>query len=329
MSAFLKKATCSRLFRVKIRVNIMKDNFRKIIALSVLLCIPSVASSISYAEGNISYKTGMTQVGIRAEAEAPNLSDNEGKTNDNIQTEENNEDKDVLIEPGEYLIYGAKQMRIADADNRVVLFKGKQSGGEALKAELPQGGMLEYMGKLYMTRIEKAETDQISVESNIERLAINPLVYSPIYSISLFNIASKGYAKITDGTLKVYNKNGELKHQVYVPYISALSGYILNEGIGLNSSAQREELEGEKMLMESGRAYTVGTDLKVSKYLARGKGTVRVYDAEGYIKTVIKLKNSDTPENEGVESYKFSFNANNIVITEGSIELTEIYDETS
>lgn len=294
----------------------IKDNFRNTIVLSVVSCMFSAASSISYAEGAVSYKTGMTQVGIRAEVEALDLSDDKEKTKDNIQTVENDGDKAVMLEPGVYFIYGAKQLRITDADGKVVLFKGKQHGAESLKVELPTGGSLEYMGRLYMTRTENSEN---------KVMTINPLEYSPIYSMSLLSLETGGYTEITDGNLNIYNKNGELKSKVHVPYASAIRGYILNEGIGSDNSAQEEELEGETIAMESGRTYTVGTDLKESKYLARGSGTVRVYDADGYVKTVIKLKKPDTPGIEGVESYKFSFDINNTVITEGSIELTEIY----
>ena len=305
------------------RVNIMRDNFRNTIVLSVVSCILSFASLISYADENAQYKTGMTRVGICSGAEVSGLTDDKENTNDNIQEEGNDEDNNVLIEPGVYLIYGAKQLRITDADNRIVLFKGKQNYGEALKAELPSGGTLEYMGSLYMTRFDEEENNEVSEESKAKTL--NPLEYSPIYSMSLLSLAAGGYTEINDGRLNVYNKNGELKSEVYIPYISEISGYILDEGIGSDDSGREEELYGDTITMEPGRTYTVGTDLNASKYLARGSGTVRVYDAEGYVKTVIKLKKTDTPGNEGVESYKFSLDLNNTVITEGSIDFAEIY----
>lgn len=294
----------------------MKEFFRKATALSVisgiLSCMPEV-----YADRSILYNTGMTRVSVLSDEE--NNTDEEKKINDDIQYNADNEKTWLQLEPGVYLISGAKQMRVTGADNEVLMFRGKLSGNEAVRAELPAGGVLEYAGRIYLTAAAEEEAPDTGVEHTS---VLSPFRYSPVKAVSFMKLVSGGCVEIKRGNVKVYDKQGELKYETYISYEADKTGYILDEGIGSESLAE-QEMAGQTFKLNEGQKYVMGTDFDTGAYTASGSGTVRVYDSEGYIKTVIKLKQSGIPGNDGVESYKFRFALNDSVITEGNIEITE------
>lgn len=155
-----------------------------------------------------------------------------------------------------------------------------------------------------------------------EASAISPFRYSPIKAVSFMKFDSGGCVEINCGMVKVYNKQGEFKYETYVSYEADKTGYILDEGIGSISKTNQEVL-GKSIKLNEGQKYVVDADFSTGSYTAKGSGTVRVYDSDGYIKTVIKLKQAGIPGDDGVESYTFRFDSNNSVITEGNIEITE------
>lgn len=284
----------------------MKEAFRKITALSIMSGMLSCAMIPVYAENSIFYNTGMTRISVRGSGE------------DN--TEDKEDESWLRLEPGIYLVSGAKQMRVTDADNEVLMFKGRLSGNEAVTAELPAGGTLEYAGKIYLTAANESVFDDVEGENGDS--PISPFRYSPINAVSFMKNGAGGCVEINCGRVKVYNKNGDLTYETYVSYEAYTTGYILDEGIGSVTLSEQEEL-GETFKLNDGQRYVVGTDFDEGEYIAKGSGIVRVYDPEGYVKTVIKLKQAEIPGSEGVESYSFRFGINDSVITEGNIKITE------
>ncbi|MDO5397894.1 MAG: hypothetical protein Q4G33_08175 [bacterium] len=302
----------------------MKGVFREITALSVISGMLSCVPAEVYADSVIPYNTGMTRIFIRSDREDEYNTDGETNVNDNIQYIEDNKEKTWLqLEPGTYLISGAKQMRIAGADNEVLLFKGKLSSNETVRTVLPAGGTLEYTGKIYLTAVNEKELEDNKVN---DASAMSPFIYSPVKAVSFMKFMPGGCVEINSGIVKVYNKQGELKYETYVSYEADKTGYILGEGIGSDDRTEQEAF-GETFKLNEGQKYVVGTDFNAGAYTAKGSGTVRVYDYEGYIKTVIKLKQAEIPGSNGVESYKFRFDLNDSVITEGNIEITETIEK--
>ena len=291
----------------------MKEKLRKIAVLSIISGMLSCCIIPAHAENSIFYNTGMTRISVRGSGE----NDTDDKTNVNEDTEE----VWSQIEPGIYLVSGAKQMRVTDADNEVLMFKGKLSSDETMAAELPAGGSLEYSGKIYLTAANKAVLEDS--ESNPAAPTINPFRYSPVKAASFMKLCAGGCVEINCGRVKVYNKNGELTYETYILYEADTTGYILDDGFGAVTQPE-QEASGKTFKLNDGQRYVIGTDFDEGEYIAKGSGTVRVYDPEGYIKTVIKLKQAGIPGSDGVESYKFRFGFHNSIIPEGNIEITEI-----
>lgn len=282
----------------------------KTVLVSLALIAVSESAHTAYAAG--AYGTKMAEVRITRDENGYNTYEEDPK-------EHSQEENTFRTEPGEYFITNGEQLRILGSDNQVLIFKGRIDKDTPLRTELPEGGILQFKGNIYLTRAPESEGD-----GAYDGYIMKPYRYSPITSGTFIRFSNEGCSVIEKGELKIYNAQGELKEEAYIPYAGNVSGYILNE----NAFMPRLQYEeGTSLALEGGKTYTVGLDLDEGSYTGRGSGTVRVYDPEGYVKTVIKLKSSDTPGNDGVEEYTFKLNINETVITEGNAELTELIGE--
>ena len=324
----------------------MRNDILKIVTAVAYVAV--VLGQSAYAAASIS--SDMSRVEVRTDGGGSSDSADENTQDDNIQSDKNN--NSIRLEPGKYYITGAKQVRILNSDGNVAVFKGKLDNASPFKAELPSGGTLEYKGTLYLTKASESKNEDVSGASDadvqndeqlvspqpedysssqeqndikIKQTVLSPFKYSPLTSGDFMRISNIGYSVINQGILEIYNDKNELKEERYIPYAADITGYILSENAG---STEKNTEMGESISLNDGNTYTVGAELKEGSYSGKGNGTVRVYDPDGYVKTVIRLKDDKTPGNDGVNEYIFKLNINETVVPEGDIEFTELISET-
>ncbi len=317
----------------------MRKNILKII--TAIACTTISFGQFAYAA--VLLNSGMTQVEIAREDSDEDTTADENAQDDNIRNDKNN--NSVRLEPGTYYITGAKQVRILNSNGDILIFKGRSDNTSPFEAELPAGGVIEYRGTLYLTRVNESKSDEISRAAEalmgelevspqpenteetkeFKQTVLSPFRYSPLISGDFMKISHSGYSIINNGNLELYNAKNDLKEKAYIPYAANVTGYVLSENIG-NSDHSTEV--GERISLHDGQIYTVGVELKEGSYTGKGSGTVRIYNPDGYVKTVIKLKGEEMPGNDGVNEYTFKLNINETVIPEGEIEFTELISET-
>ncbi len=223
------------------------------------------------------------------------------------------------IAPGIYIMSGARQVRITDKNRKVTLFKGQLPKGDTSSTELKNGDTVEYSGRLYLTAVNETVNETADA-------ILNPITYSPIKNCSMLGLMSGYHTSAENGYVSVYNRKNELKACVRFEATENICGYIFNDGMILSEKEDEEEITGDSIELKSGVTYTVGSDFDAAAYLASGSGTVRVYDRNGYIKTVIRLKRPDKGSDDGVDSYTFKLNDSETLITDGSVEFRQIIE---
>lgn len=216
------------------------------------------------------------------------------------------------IEPGIYTISGTEQVRVTNDIGAVTMFRGRLNTNAEKGVELNDGYNIEFLGKMYLFK-DNEETNSL----------VDTFFYSPMKTISIFQSMPGYYTEIKDGTAIIYDAMGEIKQTAYVYIPDGLSGYIFNGDKEDISKDTVPEPTGTPVKLNAGKTYVIGVDIAAGAYLASGSGIVRVYDAGGYVRTVIRLKKENS-SGEGVESYIFKLLENETFITEENVELREV-----
>lgn len=223
----------------------------------------------------------------------------EDEANSNIRTVGNGKGE---ILPGEYRLTTSKQVKITAADGKVSMFKASGTRGETVI--LNEGDAIEFFEDVYLV------TASFDFEKCLHLLSEVLIQDVPGY-----------YTEICNGTVSVYDENGELRYSAAASYISDNVAYKLNCG-GVEREDEQQTVGVGTIKINEEIEYTVGTDIGVGNYTATGEGTVRVYDGDGYLKSVIRLK-KDSSDKTGVDSYVFKLGEGEVFITEGNIKFKQ------
>lgn len=214
--------------------------------------------------------------------------------------------QNAQIRPGMYTLETDKQVRITTSQNEVSFYKAAGTSGETVY--LNSGDRIEYHSALYLEPLNGAG------QANAEKLQM--------FGKSIYNMMPGCYTEISGGFIAIYDEDGKEKYKNTLPMVSEGNSYVLNCGTSKKEEISQAEEEAV-IKLQSSVIYTAGTDIGTGDYIGTGEGLVKVYDAAGYARTVIRLKKEDSQE-QGVLSYVFKLTEGETFVTEGNIEFKEV-----
>lgn len=208
--------------------------------------------------------------------------------------------------PGEYRLTVSDQVKLISADGSIVLYKAAGTKDETVV--LNEGDTIEFCADVYL------------MSSDADDSLFNRCLH--LFSRTLTQAVPGYCTEIYNGAISVYDENGNSEYSDRVDYISGNTAYKLNFGSVEGKSDKDKENKAGTIKIKDGLEYTVGIDIGAGNYTGTGSGTVRVYDGDGYIKSVIRLK-KESSDKTGVDSYVFKLSEGDVFVAEGSIKFEQ------